>query len=63
LIVVPFFLVQFVAGLLYMNRSRLKILQAMAKSLAPRVRTTELRVGDSSGERCNRTFKTNIELG
>lgn len=42
-IVVPFFLVQFVAGLVYINSSRCKILQAMAKAPAPRVRTTELR--------------------
>ena len=42
-IVVPFFLVQFVAGRIYMNSSSCKILQAMAKAPAPRVRTTELR--------------------
>lgn len=42
-IVVPFFLVQFVAGLVYMNSSRLKILRAMAQAPPPRVRTTELR--------------------
>jgi hypothetical protein len=42
-IVVPFFLVQFVAGLVYMNSSSCKILQAMAKAPPPRVRTTELR--------------------
>ena len=42
-IVVPFFLAQFVAGLIYMNSSRCKILQAMAKAPPPRVRTTELR--------------------
>jgi MFS family permease len=42
-IVVPFFLVQFVAGLMYINSSSCKILQAMAKAPAPRVRTTELR--------------------
>jgi len=42
-IVVPFFLVQFVAGLMYMNFSRRKILIAMAKAPPPRVRTTELR--------------------
>lgn len=43
LIVVPFFLVQFVAGMVYMNSSRCKMLLAMAKAPAPRVRTTELR--------------------
>jgi hypothetical protein len=43
LIVVPFFLMQFVGGIVYMNSSRLKILQAMAKAPAPRVRTTVLR--------------------
>jgi MFS family permease len=42
-IVVPFFLVQFVAGLAYMNSSSCKILRAMAKAPPPRVRTTELR--------------------
>jgi MFS family permease len=42
-IVVPFFLVQFVAGLVYMNSSSCKILKAMAKAPPPRVRTTELR--------------------
>jgi hypothetical protein len=42
-IVVPFFLVQFVAGMVYMNSSSRKILQAMAKAPPPRVRTTELR--------------------
>jgi hypothetical protein len=42
-IVVPFFLVQFVAGLMYMNFSSRKILLAMAKAPPPRVRTTELR--------------------
>ena len=42
-IVVPFFVVQFVAGLMYMNLSKRKILLAMAKAPLPRVRTTELR--------------------
>lgn len=42
-IVVPYFLVQFVAGLLYMNLSKRRILLAMAKAPPPRVRTTELR--------------------
>lgn len=42
-IVVPFFLAQFVAGLIYMNSSRCKILLAMAKAPPPGVRTTELR--------------------
>jgi MFS family permease len=42
-IVVPFFLVQFVAGLVYIDSSRWKILHAMAKAPPPRVRTTELR--------------------
>jgi hypothetical protein len=41
-IVIPFFLVQFVAGLAYMNSSRCKMLIAMAKAPPPRVRTTEL---------------------
>ena len=43
LIVVPFFLVQFVAGLVYMNSASCKILQAIAKASPPRVRTTKLR--------------------
>jgi hypothetical protein len=42
-IVVPFFLVQFVAGLMYMNFSRRRIVLAMAKAPPPRVRGTELR--------------------
>jgi hypothetical protein len=43
LIVIPFFLVQFVAGLVYMNSWSCKILRAMANAPPPRVRTTELR--------------------
>jgi hypothetical protein len=42
-IVVPFFVVQMVAGLMYVNLSKRKILLAMAKAPPPRVRTTELR--------------------
>lgn len=42
-IVVPFFVVQFVVALAYMNFSGRKFLLAMAKTPPPRVRTTELR--------------------
>ncbi|MFC4311658.1 hypothetical protein ACFPN2_21400 [Steroidobacter flavus] len=42
-IVIPFFIVQFIVALAYMNFSGRKLLLAMAKAPPPRVRTTELR--------------------
>jgi hypothetical protein len=42
-IVIPYFLVQFVLGLAYLNFSGRKFILAMAKAPPPRVRTTELR--------------------
>jgi hypothetical protein len=61
-IVVPFFLVQFVAGMVYMNSSRRKILQAMANAPPPRVRTTELRRRITLVQGCRRYCQRRVRV-